>query len=225
MPLNQMPEPNSELKTRAVDHVTSTIKGVVGAVPIVGPFLTEVVGTLVPNQRVDRIADFAQKLHDRIEAVEEADLKSRLANENFTDLLEESLQQAARSTSNERREYIASLVATGINSDDVTYIEQKHLLRIMGELNDIEIIWLIYYSQERYMGQTTEFQIKHDEILAPISVDMGSTQRERDQEALQDSYKLHLERLGLLQINDRGLHDIAPLGRLLVRHIGMENVA
>ena len=69
-----MPEPNNELKTRAVDHVTSIIKGVVGAVAIVGPFLTEVGRTLVPNQRIDRIADFAQKLHDRIEAVEEEDL-------------------------------------------------------------------------------------------------------------------------------------------------------
>ncbi|MBE9101156.1 hypothetical protein [Vacuolonema iberomarrocanum] len=215
---------NTSISTRPVDHVTSTIKGVVGAVPIVGPFLTEVVGTLVPNQRVDRIADFAQKLHDRIELLENESLRSLLTDENFTDLLEESLQQVARSTSDERREYIANLVANGINNDDMEYIEDKHLLRILGELNDIEVIWLIAYAQGFYMGQRSEFQERHANVLSPIGAHMNSSQRELDQESLQVSYKLHLEREGLLKINDRGSYDIAPLGRLLVRRIGMENM-
>lgn len=216
--------PPNEISTRPVDHVTSVVKGVVGAVPIVGPFFAEVVGTLVPNQRVDRIADFAQKLHDRIENLEDDTLRSRITDENFTDLLEESLQQAARSTSDERREYIANLVASGINDDDIDYIENKHLLRILGELNDIEVIWLIAYARGFYLGTRSEFQARHANVLAPTATHLGSSQPERDKEALQQSYKLHLERLGLLRPNRNTKYEIAPLGRLLVRQIGMENV-
>ena len=215
---------NTAISVRPVDHVTSAIKSVVGTVPIVGPFLTEVIGTLVPNQRLDRIADFAQKLHDRLEVLEDKSLQARLTNENFTDLLEESLQQVARSTSDERRQYIANLVANSINDDDVEYIEDKHLLRILGELNDFEVIWLIAYAQGFYLGQKSEFQERHVNVLHPISGSMNSSQREQDRGALQDSYKLHLEREGLLKINKRRSYDISPLGRLLVRRIGMENI-
>ncbi len=74
------------------------------------------------------------------------------------------------------------------------------------------------------MSQKSEFQKQHANILAPIGAYIGSSQREVDQKALQDSYKLHLEREGLLKINKQGSDDITSLGRLLVRRIGMENV-
>lgn len=213
------------LSTRPVDHVTSALKGAVGAVPIVGSMLAEVVGTLIPNQRIDRIADFAQKLHDKIENLEDELLHTRLTNDNFTDLLEESLQQVARATSDTRREYIANLVANGLNNDDLDSIQDKHLLRILGELNDIEVIWLIAYAQEFFVEQQSEFQKRHGNVLRPIGAHMGSDQKEIDEEALQKSYKLHLEREGLLQMNKRGTYEISSLGRLLVRRIGMDAMA
>jgi len=216
---------NIILSTRPVDHVTSVLKGAVGAVPIVGPMLAEVVGTLIPNQRIDRIVDFAQKLHDKIEKLEDDLLQSRLTNENFTDLLEESLQQVARATSDARREYIANLVANGLNNDDLDSIQDKHLLRMLGELNDIEVIWLVAYAQGFFMGQQSEFQKRHANVLKPIGAHMDSAQQEIDEEALQKSYKLHLEREGLLKTNNSGSYEISSLGRLLVRRIGMDTVA
>ena len=215
---------NKSLSTQSVDHVISTIKSVLGTVPIVGPFLTEVVGTLVPNQRLDRIAEFAQMLHDRIETLEQEILKDLAKDEEFTDLLEESLQQVARTTSEDRRKYIANLVASGINDKKMQYVQDKHLLRILGEINDIEVIWLIAYAVDFSKSNKSEFQKKHKNVLDPIASHKGSSQREHDKRALQDSYKQHLERLNLLKINNRESYNISSLGRLLVRRIGMEDV-
>ena len=130
--------------------------------------------------------------------VEESKLRSYLTNENFTDAVEESLRQAARSTSDERRSYIASLLTNGIDNDEINFIGIKHLLRLLGEINDIEIIWLRSY-MDPSLNADKEFRKRHAEILYPVAAFSGSIQEELDQETLQESYKLHLERLGFLR--------------------------
>jgi hypothetical protein len=96
---------------------------------------------------------------------------------------------------------------------------------MLGELNDIEVIWLVAYAQGFFMGQQSEFQKRHANVLKPIGAHMDSAQQEIDEEALQKSYKLHLEREGLLKTNNSGSYEISSLGRLLVRRIGMDTVA
>jgi len=73
-------------------------------------------------------------------SIEQEFVRSQLTNENFTDLVEEGLRQAARSVSRDRREQIAALIANSLRLQDISYVESKHLLRILGELNEIEII-------------------------------------------------------------------------------------
>ena len=235
-----MVDESKELAVRPLDHLTSVIKSVVGAVPVAGPFLCEVAGVVVPNQRIDRLAKFAQELADRLGAVEDDVLRSQLKDENFTELVEESMRQASRSTSDERRKYIASILANGIKSDDVDYIETKHLLRLLGEINDIEVVWLRAYYEWHWGGQReSEFERTHADTLSPIVATMGSSQEERDKAAMQESYRMHMERLGLLRSRirydsrtklpefdrDTGFkksgYDITPMGQLLIRYIDM----
>jgi hypothetical protein len=52
----------NEIKTQAIDYVASGAKAALGVVPFAGSLLAEVAGSIIPNQRVDRIADFAFKL-------------------------------------------------------------------------------------------------------------------------------------------------------------------
>ena len=167
-----------------------------GAVPFAGSLLAELAGTLIPNQRLDRIVKFAQELENRIAQLDQQAIRAKLKDENFTDLMEETMRHAARAVSEERRRYLAALLANGIKSDDVSYIESKHLLRILGELNDAEIVWLRFYLVR--MGGDEEFRTKHQHIVKPIPVHMGSSQADRDKFAIQKSYKQHLEQLGLL---------------------------
>jgi len=238
--MTKRPE-KQELKNSSIDHVTSVVKGAIGVVPFAGPLLAEIAGTLIPNQRIDRLVKFSEELSHRLKDVEENKVRAYLTDENFTDAIEESLRLAARSTSDERRSYIANLLANGIDDDKIDFIEIKYLLRLLGEINDIEIIWLRSYMDPN-LNSDEEFRKRHDDILSPIAAHLGSTQEEIDQEALQESYKNHLERLGLLRpkikfnsktkqpefdkkdgFKKRGF-EITPMGRLLLRYINAVDI-
>src|SRR5687767_1985930 len=95
-----------ELGVQRLDHLVSTVKAAAGFTPL-GGLLSEVVGVVIPQQRMDRLVAFARELDARLENVKADLVKLSLANEHFSDLLEESVRQAARSLSQERREYIA----------------------------------------------------------------------------------------------------------------------
>lgn len=92
-------------------------------------------------------------------------------------------------------------------------------MKLLDEINDIEIIWLRFYLVPT-MGGDIEFREKHKDILKPVSKVMGSPQPVIDKGTLQDNYKHHLERLGLLEKDNKSFR-LAPLGRLLLREIGL----
>ncbi len=213
---NKASEP---LEMQKVDYVASAAKAALGAVPFAGSLLAELAGTIIPNQRIDRIVSFAAALETRISIIEQNFTRAQLKDESFTDLLEEGLRQASRSLTDERREYIAALISNSLTSKDIQYYESKHLLKLLDELNDIEIIWLLSYLVSRMDGDN-EFREKHKEILKPVSRVTSSSQSVRDKGTLQDSYKNHLARLGLLEKDNKN-YKLAPLGRLLLREIGL----
>lgn len=227
------------LEPERSDYVASAAKSVLGAIPFVGSLLVELAGTIVPNQRVDRIARFAATLEQRLSQVEGEFVQAQVNNDEFTDLIEEALRQAARSTTDERREYIAALIANSLSPEQVAFQESKHLLRILGDISDIEVIWLRFYLHPTMDGDE-EFREKHRNVLEAVGAPMGSPQPELDKETLRDSYREHLARLGLLNPRYRtdtrtkqpkfdsrtGAQEIAgyqltPLGRLLLRQIGL----
>lgn len=222
------------------DYVASAVKAALGAVPFAGSLLAEIAGTVIPNQRIDRIVCFAMELEKRLADIEQDRVRAHLTDENFTDLVEEGLHQAARSTTDDRRQHIANIVANSMTSEDVSFIESKHLLRLLGEINDIEVIWLRFYLHST-MGGDEEFRSKHKQLLAPRVATLGSSQTEIDQETLQQSYKQHLAQLGLLrerykvdsktklpEFESDGRpktqgYELTRLGRLLVRQIGLKD--
>jgi hypothetical protein len=97
------PARNKELANQTVDYAVLATKLVLGAIPIPGgSFLAELVGVVIPNQRTERIVKTLEALGKRLAQLEEL-VRSRITDENFTDLFEEGLRQAARSLSDERR--------------------------------------------------------------------------------------------------------------------------
>jgi hypothetical protein len=227
------------LVSSKADYVASAAKAALGAVPFVGPLLVEIAGTVIPHQRIDRIVEFAGELEKRIADLEHATARAQITDENFADLIEEALRQAARAVSAERRLQIASLVANSLTSEEVSFIESKHLLRILGEINDIEVIWLRFFLHP-IMGGDDAFRAKHKALLQPARAHLGSSQQDLDKHALQESYKEHLAQLGLLRENfkvdpktktlsvdnfgklKRDGFEITALGRLLLRQVGLQ---
>jgi hypothetical protein len=231
---DKLPTP---IQSNAVDYVTVGAKAVLSAIPFAGSLLAEIAGSIIPRQRVDRIADFAAKLEERIEHLEKSNITAALNDEEFTDLTEEALRQASRATTSERREYLSSLLARSLSSKEISCAETKHLMRLLGELNDVEVIWLRFYAVPT-MGGDKEFREIHDDILRPKSAHLGSPSEEIDAEALQQSYRDHLIRLGLVtpKISTRddtpefdrftgnfkiSYHQTSRLGDLLLRQIGL----
>lgn len=226
-----------ELQNNKIDYLVASSKAVLGAIPG-GSILTELVGALIPDQRLDRIAKFAIELNKKIDNYGGECIRLKLNNENFADLCEESFRQAAHALTDERREYICSIINSGINSEKGELIELKQLLRLLGEINDIEVIWLRFYMIERINGDVS-FREKHKDTLEPILAHLGADRDTLDKNTLQNSYKEHLTQLGLLvcrykvdnktkqiMLDQRGKFEIAgysitPLGRLLLKHIGL----
>jgi len=227
------------LETGRADYVALAVRGALGAVPFAGSLLAELAGAVIPNQRVERIVKFAEALDGRLAKLECSLVRSQIANEEFTDLVEEGLRQAARSLSDERREYIASIVAGSLSPSDIEYQDSGHLLRLLGEVSDVEVIWLRFYMVPT-LGDDEEFRDRHSAVLAPAVSTMGSPQKEHDRAALQHGYKQHLAQLGLLQPRYHTQrhtqqpeydsrtgaakiagYELTSLGRLLLREIGL----
>lgn len=228
-----------ELQNKSADYVASAAKSVLGAVPFAGSLLVEIAGTVIPNQRLDRIAKFAAALDAKLAALDQEFVRAKLTDENFTDLMEEGLRQAARSLSDERREYIASVVSNGLSAEEIEFAESKHLLKILGEINDVEVIWLRFYLVATIDGDK-DYRAKHAAVLKPAIAYIGCPQDDLDKSALQESYKEHLVQLGLLErrydtdlrteqpvydtftggLKVRG-YQITLMGKLLLRHVGL----
>jgi len=230
---------SDQLDSNSTDYVVSAAKVALGAVPLVGPLLTELAGTVIPKQRLDRLVDYSRKLEMKIGSVDQDILRSKLHDENFTDLLEETVRQAAQAVTDERREYLASLLASGVTESHISAVESRHILRMLSEINDIEIIWLRFFSSPALQGDR-EFREKHAAVLQPISSSMSASPNERERRALQENYAEHLISLGLLtrpiRVDPRtGLPEfdrangmwktqgtqVTPFGKLLLRYVGL----
>ena len=218
------------------DVVASVLKGYLSSLPVLGPIVAEMIDDLIPNQRIDRIASLLKALESKIDPEDKAKIEAKMLEEKSIDLMEDGFLQAARALSEERIEYIASLLKNGLTDEDLEHIAYKRLLSILGDLNDIEVFILLSYSGD--ILQQREFQRKHQQVVTEPRVHLASSQEEVDKHAIYESHKTNLARLGLLKIRFQrprrgesaefdektGMmksngYDITDLGRLLLRSI------
>ncbi|MEO5627764.1 MAG: hypothetical protein ABIQ89_02650 [Candidatus Saccharimonadales bacterium] len=193
-----MSKTDKQLGNSKSDWSAIVAKASLGAVPIAGSFLSEIVSALIPNQRIERIAKFANELNTKLEKLPDEVIKKLRDNELFIDLVEDSFFRTVRASSEERRRYILNIVQNGISEDDATINNAKYLLGLLSEINDNEVIWLRYF-HERTLSDKSKFQSLHKNILSPVQVVLGSHKEERQRGAIQESYKEHLLRLGLIR--------------------------
>ena len=226
-------EPRQEadaLGLRIPDYVASAAKSILGAAPFAGPFLAEIAGSIIPNQRVDRLMRFAVNLEEKLAHLDQIFVRAQLTDENFTDVMEESIRQAARSVTEDRRSYIASVIAKGLSPDSIKFAESRHILRILGEISDVEVLWLRKCLVNVVDGDH-EFRERHSGIFRIPPPHVGCSQEVSDRNALKESYLQHLTQLGLLspvrhspQSTDNpsvAYYELTRMGRLLLRQIGL----
>lgn len=227
------------LSASRVDHLVSGLRAALGFVPWIGPVVAEIVGYVIPNQRVDRIARFALILANRLESIEQQRLEQACMDPAFVDLFEDGLHQATRALTQNRLEHIADLIKNSLNSEQTQYIGDKHLLNLLGEINDVELLLMKYHSILD-PEEAEQFWLDHQAALETPHATFGSSQEDIDKHTLYGSYKQHLARLGLLtprfkrpkkgelpEFDNRtgtmkaNGYEVASLGRLLLRRIDM----
>lgn len=187
-----------KLNLNKTDILVSSTNSILGAVPFAGPLLSELVNNLIPNQRIDRLIKYVKELEERLSIIENKKIEITLMDEEGIDLLEEGFIQASRAITDERRKYIANIIANSIDNDEIQYSESKYVLKLIQELNEQEIIWLRYFMVPTINGDE-DFRNKHSHILNTIQTHIGSDPRTLEKASLQDSYKEHLERIGLIR--------------------------
>lgn len=233
----------AKLEQNKTDVAVALAEGVLGYLPYVGPMVAAIVGTIIPNQRMDRIADFLRVLDEKLRVFQRDVLEEKMRTEEFVDLFEDGTFQAARALTGERRERIAALLKNSLTSDDLNHLQEKQLLSVLGELNDAELIILRSYGLDLDPSEAQEFIERHEHtIRGPIAF-VGSSQKDADQRTVHDTYRNHLTRLGLLRASYKkpkkgelpewdiktGMlkaqgYRITPLGRLLLRYVDAEVV-
>jgi hypothetical protein len=208
----------------------------VGITPIVGPLLSEAITATIPNQKIDRLIAFAKEVDDRVRYLEGDTVELKMKSEEFADLLEDCLIQASRAMSPERRSYIAALLVNSITNEQLSHIEEKKLLSLLGELNDAEILTLKSYSLRS--NERRQFAVLHADLFKPIRRTFTSPQIDLDRAALHDSYRSKLLEVGLLDLDYKRVqkgelpefdertgrikangYKVTSLGKLLLRSI------
>ncbi|MDD2368128.1 MAG: hypothetical protein PHQ90_02425 [Sulfuricurvum sp.] len=227
-------QPNDIEKNNKTDITLSTIKSIAGPIPFVGPMIQEMFDVIVPNQRIDRLSRYVLELEKKLQQFQKEQLDNKLKSEEFVDLMEESMFQASRALSDDRIKYISSVIENSLDNNYISDLENKHLLNLLKELNDIEIIWLRFYLNP-LMNSDKEFRQLHSNVLKTVIPTLGGSKEDIDKEAIQNSYKEHLATLGLLKKNisikiggntnelETKGYEITSLGKLLLKQIGFKD--
>lgn len=145
------------LQNKRVDTAVAATKGVLGAVPFAGGALAEIIGSVVPNQRLERITAFLIELDKRLKKFEIEKLNN---NKLALDLFEDAMYQAVRVLSDERNKYLANFLKQTIDVNTDSYNTKKKLLSILQELTDKDIEILKFISKRGYQAAAVEFRIR-----------------------------------------------------------------
>ncbi len=152
-----LPKDEDPLSNRGIDYLVASLRSGVGLIPFAGPFVSELFTITIPNQRIDRIRDFVRILDSKLQKFERKFLDEQASRSDCAELFEESFRQAARSTTEERRTYIANLLINGLATDQINYLKSRFLLQLLNQINDVEVIVHYYYAlvlpckNKRYM--------------------------------------------------------------------------
>ena len=217
-----------ELRNTGVDHLTVSARAVLGMVPVVGSLISELVGVSIPRQRMDRVVKFAALLEHRLVKLESDTATAKWQEDRFLELAEEVVRQAARATSDQRREYLAAVISTEMTQEQLKESDSRHLLRILGELNDTEVVWLRHYAGNS-ISEWEEFSELHREVLEQKPyADYPSDEERLAASTLRDSYLSHLAQLALLDeqlvIGHGNLPELEWGGKKFRKHYGISSL-
>lgn len=219
-----------DLKTNSTDYATSLLKSTFGVIPIVGPVAQELLGIIIPNQRMDRVVRFVETLGRELDKLNEDvdSLNEKLSDDKYSSLFYKACVGSADAYSNERIEYIKNIFVYGLYQTDLETYKAEGLLNLLNRITDIEIVYLrFYYLAKHDLERFREYQkITGIDILQPV-IHGGMTREAIDNEVAKMIYLNNLLSYGLLEIEDdkkgKKKFQCSLVGDLLIRTIDKED--
>ena len=202
------------LKNNRIDFITAALKSVVGIIPRVGNALSELVSLCIPNQRMDRVGIFLEKLAMQIAQLEEQQnewIEKLNSSKGNLLLFELAIRYSAETNSETLHHCYAYYVFNAVHNKTLEDSRSEKLLRTLSELTEEEVIHLINFSEAKVLFTSSEFDEKYEEILMPKS--RSENDEENDiHNAFRDEYIITLEQKGLVTIVMKNSGTKFPIG-------------
>ena len=96
--------------------------------------MSELIGNLIPNQRIDRLVKYIIELERKLSDLSAERIRELLQGNECIDLFEEGFVQASRAITDERRTQIASVVRNGLDDESIAYSESKYVLKLLQRI-------------------------------------------------------------------------------------------
>ncbi|MHC2241133.1 hypothetical protein [Bradyrhizobium elkanii] len=192
------------------DVTVAVARSVLSIIPVLGQTLQEVVTAIVPNQRAERVEKYLVMLSQQIDRLQIA--VQEIKRPESVDLIEEGAYQAVRALTDDRRLQIATVVANGLANEEQSKLRQKRLLKILGDLDDQELLILQAYANDHAQARLQE--------IAPHPVAASAPRPERDRSEFYEWSKANLHQRGLISTGLEGRFRstrLTGLGRALLR--------
>lgn len=215
-----------EINKNPKEYGIALVKGVLGSIPG-GSIVVELLNVTIPDKRMGRVEKLLLVLAFKGLNLDSEEIREKLEqSDECTDIFEDILHQTIRTFTDERFEYLASVLEQTLTEEEVKYNETKRLLSILKEINDVEIIILQSYEVHKNTDQI--FKQKHQNIFKYqcISRNKETSKEEIEQNAIFNNYKNHLINLGLIGLNNAQRNSqlfLTPLGGMLLKKIGLED--
>ena len=178
----------------------AVVGGVSGAlVGVAGSLAAELLSVVIPNFKQQRYDKFVGEIEDRVTSLEgeaKERAESRSHSPEFADLFEDGARQAVRALSDERIEHIVNILENSLTDEEMNHAQRKRLLELLGQINDVEL--LLLQGEALYPDESRQFWQKHQDIVPQPAV-LSSPQEVVDKSIAYNSYKEHLDDLGLLK--------------------------
>jgi len=225
-----MSQENSlDLQANSTDYITSLVKSTFGVIPIVGPAAQELLGVIIPNQRMDRVVGFVKALGKELEELKEDvdSLNEKLSDDKYSSLFYKACVGSADAYSDERIGYIKNIFIYGLQQMDLQTYKAEGLLNLLNRVTDIEIVYLkFYYLLKWNLERFREYQkVTGIDFLQPV-IHSGMTREAIDNEVAKKIYLNNLLSYGLLEIevDKKGKEKFkcSSVGGLLIRTIDKE---
>src|SRR5215204_3567514 len=87
-----------DLEANEIDDFVSAVNAVLGSVPGIGPLMAAMVTSIIPRQRLDRVAEMVRILNEQVGDLQEDFVRERMLRPGSADLVQAALPQAGAST-------------------------------------------------------------------------------------------------------------------------------